>query len=119
MFRALIWLALLGIGAYICYQYAAPQLRAWRFHDALNQGVRLAGTQPDEDLRASLMETARELRVPLARNRLTVRRDPTGRLRVSASWREIVRIPTWKLGEWVDTLHYGYEVEGNARGSSR
>ena len=119
MFRALIWLALLGIGAYIGYQYAAPQLRAWRFHDAMTQSARLAGTQPDEDLRASLMETARELEVPLARNRLMVRRGPSGSLHLRASWREVVRIPFWKLGDWVDTLHYAYDVEGTGRGPSR
>jgi beta-lactamase superfamily II metal-dependent hydrolase len=119
MRRSLIWLALVGIVVYIGYQYAAPQVRAWRFRDAMTQAGRLAGTQPDEELRASLIDTARELQVPLAPNRLTVRRDRTGRLHVSASWRELVRIRAWKLGEWVDTLNYAYAVEGTLRGRPR
>ena len=119
MIRGLLWLALLGFGIYICYHYAAPQLRAWRFHDAMKQGARLTGTQPASELRASLLETARKLDVPLTANRLTVRRDAGGRIQVGASWREVVRIRAWKLGEWVDTLHYEYEVESTGRGPSR
>ena len=119
MIRGLIWLALLGIVVYIAYLYATPQLRAWRFRDAMNQTARLAGTQPDEDLRVSLIQSAGELGVPIPKRRLAVRRDPRGRLQVSATWEEIVRLEAAGLGTWVDTLHFSYEVEGATRGSRR
>ena len=119
MVRGLIWLALLGIVVYIAYLYATPQLRAWRLRDAMNQTARLAGTQPDEELRTSLIETAGELGVPLPKRRLAVRRDLRGRLQVSATWEEVVRLEAAGIGEWVDTLHFSYEVEGSARRSRR
>jgi len=62
------------------------------------------------DERRALLETAADLQVPLTSPRLQVHRDLSGRTLISASWEEIVSIGGWKLGEWVDTLHYDYEV---------
>mgnify|MGYP003289183603 CR=1 FL=1 len=110
MIRALLWLAVLGAGVYIATRYAAPQIRAWRFEDAMTQTVRLSESAGEPEMRRALLETAADLHVPLTSPRLQVNRDLSGRTLILASWEEIVSIGAWKLGEWVDTLHYEYEV---------
>jgi hypothetical protein len=110
MMRALFWLALLGIAAYIGYQYGMPQVRAWRYHDVMSQTAKLAGEMSDGEVRTELLTTARELEVPLSERRLAIRRSG-GRLHVTASWEEVVRLQAGPLGPWVDTLHYAYEVD--------
>ncbi len=110
MIRAFLWLAVLGAGIYIATRYAAPQIRAWRFEDAMTQTVRLSEAAGESEMRRALLDTAVDLRVPLSSQRLQVHRDLSGRTLISASWEEIVRLGAWKLGEWVDTLHYAYEV---------
>ena len=111
MIRALLWLAVLGGGIYIASQYAAPQIRAWRFEDAMSQTVRFSSTAGESEMRRALLETAGELHVPLNSRRLQIQRDRDGRTVISASWEEIVSLSGWKLGELVDTLHYDYEVQ--------
>jgi hypothetical protein len=110
LIRGLIWLAVLGVGVYIATRYAAPQIRAWRFEDAMTQTVRLSEAAGESEMRRALLETAADLQVPLTSPRLQVHRDLSGRTLISASWEEVVSIGGWKLGEWVDTLHYDYEV---------
>lgn len=117
MIRVLIWLAVLGVVVYIAYNYAEPHLRAWRFRGAMNEAVRLSGTQPDQELHGSVLEAARDLEVPLRPNRLTIRRDRDGRLHLSASWDEVVELRFWRL-EWLDTLQYVHEAEGARRTTS-
>jgi hypothetical protein len=112
MIRALVWLAVLGVGIYIASRYAAPQIRAWRFEDAMSQTVRLSEAAGESEMRRALLEIAGDLHVPLSSRRLQVHRDRDGRTLISASWEEIVRLEAWKLGEWVDTLHYSYEAQG-------
>jgi len=111
MIRALVWLAVLGGGIYIASRYATPQIRAWRFEDAMSQTVRLSEAAGETEMRRALLETAGELHVPLSSRRLQVLRDRDGRTLISASWEEIVSLDAWKLGEWVDTLHYSYEIQ--------
>ena len=110
MIRTFLWLAVLGSGIYIAARYAAPQIRAWRFEDAMTQTVRLSEAAGEPEMRRALLDTAADLHVPLISPRLQVHRDLSGRTLISASWEEIVRIDAWKLGEWVDTLHYAYEI---------
>lgn len=114
MLRTLFWLAVLGMVSYILWQYGAPQVRAWRYRDAMEQAAKFAGDSSDEDVRAELLATARDLEVPLSDRRLAIHRS-RGRLHVTASWEEIVTIRGGALGTWVDTLHYVYEVNEEAR----
>jgi hypothetical protein len=111
MIRALAWLAVLGAGIYIATRYGAPQVRAWRFEDAMSQTARLSEAAGEPEMRRALLETAGDLHVPLSSSRLRIDRDRDGRTLISASWEEIVRLRAWKLGDWADTLHYSYEVE--------
>ncbi|CAN5830786.1 hypothetical protein BH20GEM1_BH20GEM1_11580 [soil metagenome] len=110
MIRAVFWLAVVGSGIYIAGGYATPQIRAWRFEDAMSQTARFSETAEDSEMRRALLETAGELHVPLSSSRLQVHRDREGQTLISASWEEIVSLDLWKLGEWVDTLHYAYEI---------
>jgi hypothetical protein len=109
--RAVFWLAVLGGGIYIASRYAAPQIRAWRFEDAMAQTARFSETAEESEMRRALIETAGELHVPLSSSRLQVHRDRDGRTLISASWEEIVSLDAWKLGEWVDTLRYSFEIQ--------
>lgn len=117
MIRGLLWLAVLGAGIYIASRFAAPQIRAWRFEDAMSQTARLSQAVSVSDMRGALLESAGDLDVPLSSRRLQIYRDQFGRTTISASWEELVRLGAWKIGEWVDTLHYHYEVEA-AEGES-
>lgn len=110
MMRTVLWLAVLGIAAYIGYQYGMPQIRAWRYHDVMSQTAKLAGEMSDGEVRTELLTTARELEVPLSERRLAIRRYG-GRLYLTASWEEVVKLQAGPLGELVDTLHYVYEVD--------
>jgi hypothetical protein len=110
LIRAILWLAVLGGGVYIASRYAAPQIRAWRFEDAMSQTARFSETADEAEMRQALLETAGELHVPLSSSRLQVHRDRDGLTLISASWEEIVSLDGWRLGEWVDTLRYSYEV---------
>lgn len=74
------------------------------------QTVRLSEAAGESEMRRALLETAADLHIPLSSPRLLVHRDLSGRTLITASWEEIVSIGAWKLGEWVDTLHYAYEV---------
>lgn len=111
MIRALVWMAVLAGGAYIGSLYAAPHVRAWRFRDAMTQTARLAEASSGEAMRESLLESAGDLGVPLDTRRLVISKAEREDARISASWEEIVKVRAWKLGEWVDTLHFAYEVE--------
>ena len=115
MIRVAFWLAVLGIVVYIGYHYAAPQIRAWRYHDAMSQTAKFAGEMSEEEVRADLLTSAQDLHVPLSDQRLEIRRNSGGRLVVEASWNEVVRLHAWNLYEWVDTLDYSYEVEQEPR----
>ena len=117
MIRRLFTLTLFAAVVYVGYQYAAPQIRAWRFRDAMTQVTRMAGSIDDEDARRSLVESAARLRVPLSASRLRVRRSPGGALTVTARWIEIVDLRAGSVAEWVDTLRFSYEVRtpGGAR----
>lgn len=110
MIRRLLWLAVLGAGIYIAFGYARPQIRAWRFRDAMRQTARLAAATSDEEMRASLLDTAEDLGVPLQPRDLWIHRGPVGRIAVSASWEEIVTVEGGPLGIWIDTLYYAYEA---------
>ena len=110
MTRGVVWLVALGAAAYIALPYARPQIRGWRFRDAMSQTGRLAAVEREDAMRAALLEAARELGVPLGPRRLQMRRGPGG-LTIAAEWEEIVRIRGGPLGDWVDTLHFDYEVE--------
>ena len=110
MIRALLWMALLAAGAYIGYQYAAPYIRAWRFRDAMIQTARLAVGSESATIRESLLESAADLGIPLAPRRLRIRGVQRGDVRIAAEWEEIVTVRAWKLGDWVDTLEFAYEV---------
>lgn len=109
MIRRLVWLAVLGAGVYIAYHYAVPQIRAWRFHDAMTQAVRLGQVNPVAETRATLLATADSLGVPLTPRDLRIHKGRRGVV-VSASWDEVVTIDGGRLGRWVDTLYYAYEV---------
>jgi hypothetical protein len=115
MIRVGFWLAVLGIVVYIGYHYAAPQIRAWRYHDAMSQTAKFAGEMNEDEVRADLLTAARDLHVPLSDRQLEIRRDSGGRLQVAASWNEVVTLHAWNLWEWVDTLSYSYEVEAEPR----
>lgn len=115
MIRAAFWLAVLGVVVYIGYQYARPQIRAWRYHDAMLQTAKYAGDMSEDEIRADLMTAAQDLRVPLSDRRVEVQRDPRGQLRVFASWNEVVTLHAWNLWERVDTMNYSYEVEEEPR----
>ncbi|HUP01248.1 MAG TPA: hypothetical protein VM737_07000 [Gemmatimonadota bacterium] len=110
MIRALVWMALLAVGAYIGYQYAAPHVRAWRFRDAMTQTARLAAGSEAESMRESLLDSATDLGIPLAPDRLRIEGVERGDVRIAAGWEEVVTVGAWKLGEWVDTLEFAYEV---------
>lgn len=116
MIRALTWMAVLGLGVYIASRYAGPQIRAWRFEDAMSQTARFAEATGDSEMRRVLLDTAEDLHVPLSSSRLRIARDRDGRTLISASWEEIVSLGLWKLGERVDTLHYAYEVRAESEG---
>lgn len=115
MIRALLWLAVIGTVIYIGYNYAAPQIRAWRYHDAMSQTAKFAGEMSEEEVRDDLLTSARDLHVPLGDQQLEIRRNSGGRLVVAASWNEVVTLHAWNLYEWVDTLGYSYEVEQEPR----
>lgn len=119
MIRSAVSLVALGIGLYIAYHYARPQLDAWRFRDAMTQTARLAGVTSDEAMRQSLLETAGELGVPLGPRQLQIYRGPRGRIVLSADWREIVTLDGGPLGVWVDTLYFAYEAASIERGDPR
>lgn len=114
MLRTFFWLAVLGVVLYILYQYGAPQVRAWRYHDAMEQAAKFSGGSTDADVREELLATAEDLGVPLHERRLSIHRD-RGRMAVTASWEEIVTVRAGLLGNWVDTLHYVYEVNESVR----
>ena len=116
MIRALTWMAVLGAGIYIASRYAGPQIRAWRFEDAMSQTARFAETTGDREMRRALLDTAEDLHVPLSSSRLRIEQDRDGRTLISASWEEIVSLELWKLGQRVDTLHYAYEVRAESEG---
>lgn len=108
MARNLLWLAVLGAGLYIGWQYGAPYFRAWRFRDAITQTARLSSATSDAEMRSSLQEAALEFGIPLKPRRLHVSRDRRG-THIMAAWEEVVTIDAWKLGTWVDTLDFGYD----------
>lgn len=114
MLRMLFRLAVLVAVLYIGNAYLRPQIRAWRFRDAMAQTARFGGGEADESLRRSLLQAAHDLGVPLRVTDLGVHRTPQGRLDLSASWHEVVHLDAvrWR---WVDTLHFDYEVEGATR----
>lgn len=106
----LLRLVVLAALLYIAYAVGAPRFRAWRFKDSMRQTARLAeATRPDA-LRRALLESADELGVPLSPYRLDVSTSPDGDVSIRARWQEIVTIDAWRLGEWVDTLRFDYEV---------
>ena len=107
---------MLGGGIYIATRYGAPQIRAWRFEDAMTQTARLSEAAGEPEMRRALLDTAADLHVPLTSPRLQIHMDRGGRTLISASWEEIVNIGAWKLGEWVDTLHFSYEVREGYEG---
>jgi hypothetical protein len=111
LIRALLWLAVLGAAVYIATRYASPQIRAWRFEDAMSQTARLSEAAGESEMRRALLETADDLNVPLLSSRLTIHRARDGRTLIRASWDEIVRLKAWSIADWQDTLHYSYEVE--------
>jgi hypothetical protein len=115
MIRAVFWLAVLGTVIYIAYNYARPQIRAWRYHDAMLQAAKYAGDASEDEVRADLMTAARDLHVPLVDRRLEIHRDTSGRVHVAASWNDVVTLRAWNLYEWADTLDYSYEVEQEPR----
>lgn len=111
MLRALLWLVVVGALAYIAWAYATPQVRAWRFRDAMQQSARLGRATSESEIRAALLESAADLEVPLAPAELLVQRSPRGSgVRIRAGWEEIVRIDGRILGTWVDTLHFDYDT---------
>lgn len=110
MIRALTWMAVLGAAVYIASRYAGPQIRAWRFEDAMSQTARFAEATGESEMRRALLDSAEDLHVPLSSSRLRIERDHDGLTFISASWEEIVSLQLWKLGQRVDTLHYAYEV---------
>lgn len=111
MFRALAWLAVLGAVVYIGARYAGPHYRAWRFHDAMIQAARVAEAREGSEIRASLLEVAEELGIPLGPGGLRIRRAPLGRATLAAAWEEVVVLDGGPLGAWTDTLRFRYEVE--------
>ncbi len=108
----LLRLVLLAAGLYIGYLFATPHIRAWRFKDAMKQSARFADVSSSEAMRQALLESADELGVPLSPYRLRVRGQRDETVNISAAWEEVVRVPAWRLGEWVDTLRFDYEVRG-------
>ena len=110
--RTLLWLAALAAAVYIGTLFVRPQIRAWRFKDAMQQTARFAqtGERSEGDLHAVVMAAAEDLEVPLASRRLVISRDRTGAVHFAASWEEPVVIRLGGLAEWVDTLHFAYEV---------
>lgn len=112
MLRTLLWLALLGAGIYIGLLFARPQIRAWRFKDAMAQTARFADAtdRRERAIHSSVMAAAEDLGVPLQPRRLQVFHDRSGDVHISAVWEEPVVVPLWALGEWVDTFHFAYEV---------
>lgn len=110
MVKRILWLVALGAAVYIGWSYGRPYFRAWRFRDAMSQQARLSAVSGREEAERSLLETARDLGIPLESRDLTVRKSPRGPMSISASWREIVTIRGGPLGTWVDTLRFDYEA---------
>jgi hypothetical protein len=75
----------------------------------MEQAAKFSGDVTDQDVRAELLATAEDLGIPLRERRLSIHRD-RGRMSVTASWEEVVTVRGGLLGNWVDTLHYVYEV---------
>lgn len=112
-------MAVLGAAVYIASRYAGPQIRAWRFEDAMSQTARFAEAAGEGEMRRALLETAEDLAVPLSASRLRIQQERSGRTLISASWEEVVRLDLWKLGDHVDTLHYEYVVSSEGEERSR
>ena len=108
----LVRLVVLLAGLYIGYSFLSPRIRAWRFKDSMKQTARLADVTDRRAMRRALLEAADEFGVPLLPHGLTVDTRRGGGVVIRAAWREIVRIDGWRLGEWVDTLRFDYEIEG-------
>jgi hypothetical protein len=113
--KTLFWLLIFGFGAYVAYQFAMPQIRAWRYRDSMTQAARLARANTKEQVRESLLDAARDLEVPLTSRGLRIEESATGKVRIRATWDEVVAIRVWRFAEWVDTLHYSYEVSSTER----
>jgi hypothetical protein len=111
LIRALLWLAVLGAAVYITTRYASPQIRAWRFEDAMAQTARLSEAAGEPEMSRALLETADDLEVPLSSSGLSIHRARDGRTLIGASWDEIVELKLWGFADWQDTLHFSYEVE--------
>lgn len=69
-----------------------------------------AGEREEEELHAALMAAATDLGVPLEPRGLQVSRDRAGAVRIVATWEEPVVVGALGLAEWVDTLHFAYEM---------
>ena len=106
----LLRMVVLAAALYIGYSFGAPRVRAWRFQEAMKQTARLAEASDERAMKDALLDSARDLGVPLSPYRLEVQDRGDGGVAIRARWHEVVRIEGWRLGEWVDTLRFDYQI---------
>lgn len=91
----LLRLILLGAVIYVGFQFAAPQVQAWRFEDAMKAQAEAAEVNSDAEIRAALLRTAHELGVPLDTRALHITRA-RGRIEITAEWTRDVVLPKYR-----------------------
>jgi hypothetical protein len=91
----LLRLILLGAVLYVGFQFAAPQVQAWRFEDAMKAQAEAAEVNSDEEIQAALLRTAHELGVPLDTRKLRITRAH-GRIEIAAEWTRDVVLPKYR-----------------------
>jgi hypothetical protein len=91
----LFWLVVLGAGGYAGYHLLGPHVQAWRFKDAMQVQADNARVNSNEKIRASLMQTASELHLPLEPRELKIQREGSN-IVIWASWSREVVLPKYR-----------------------
>jgi hypothetical protein len=109
----LLWLVVLGAGAYAGVRFAMPYVQAWRFEDAMRAQAGSADVNSDEEIRTALLRTAADLDLPLDPGELHVRRGRDGVV-ITAAWTWEVVLPKYRR-----VLHFQRSVTAPVASQTR
>ena len=99
MLKRLIKLAIAALVVHASWRGGEAFVQNYQFRDAVHEAVLFSGSSTDSQIRARVLELARQFDVPLLEENLTVRREEN-RTIVSAPYtRQIELIPT-KFYPW-------------------
>ncbi len=101
----LVWLLLIGAGAYVGAHVGAPYYRYYQYRDAVSQQLRFATLRSDDAILHSIYASADSIGVPEGAYHLNIARTPSD-VHITGAYDDV-----WSLPNYSRLVHFTIDAD--------